>query len=594
MRATILGSGLSWVTAWLFLCSSPCVVVADEVIDSPMYNDPALPFPRIETVLVDAKELWLKAFARPEAEMRCRAAEAIARAHREGVKGLEVTVPPLRAALDQPGQHPTVRLAVARALVTLDAKEAAPTLFRLSQAGDHDLREIADPALARWDYRPAREAWLSRLHDSSTSERGMVLAIRALGQVREGQAAEKLTEFVLTNRLAASIRLEAAYALGSIRTEGLEKVAGLLIQDATPRAIPARLAAATLLFRHRGEGAVRLLQRLGRDPEPAVAARAVSRLLELDSKHAVPALDLLIASPDATLRGFAVEILFREANESRVRQLADRLDDADPEVRVSARRRLHELAKGKGYREWVIAEASRLLTANSWRGQEQAAVLLVQLDNKPSAGRLVELLKSDRSEVFLVAAWGLRTLDVAETLSAVTDYVREQQRRLRAGALRPGLTYNDYDRQLSQLNQFLGRRKYRPADAVLREFLPKMLGGACPESRAAAVWALGWIHEGNPEPALVSAVEKRLNDAPPNKPPDTLRVRRMAAITLARMNAKGALPSLRRFYADRKASLDQVNNACGWAIERLTGEAMPPPTPIRRRVTGNWFLIRLD
>jgi hypothetical protein len=85
-------------------------------------------------------------------------------------------------------------------------------------------------------------------------------------------------------------------------------------------------------------------------------------------------------------------------------------------------------------------------------------------------------------------------------------------------------------------------------------------------------------------------MEARLKDVLPMKPPDDGRVRRMAAIALARMNAKGAVPSLRLFFQNRKPSFDPVNNACGWAIERLTGEVMPPPTPIVWRVRGDWFL----
>jgi HEAT repeat protein len=590
MIAKLTGRVLSWLAAGLLVGWCPCLLVADEIIDSPMYKSPVLPTPRVETYIKDAKELWLKALARPEAELRCQAADAIARAHRGGLKGLDVAVPPLRAALDQSGQHPTVLLAVARALIALESRNAAPSLFRVSEAGDSDLREVVEPALARWDYRPARAAWLSRLGEPSTAQRGLVLAIRALGQVREGQAAEKLSELVRSDRQPATIRLEAARALGSLRTEGLEKVAEGLARDSSPRGIPARLAAATLLHQHRSAEAVQILQGLGRDPEPTVAARAAARLIEIDPKQAAPALEHLLASPDARLRTLAVEILFREPDERRLRQLADRIDDVDPEVRGKARRSLKELATKKGFRDTVIGDAVRLLAAPSWRGQEQAAVLLAQLDHKPAAGRLFELLKSDRPEVLLTAAWGLRVLEVPETLPDVTRYVEGQQRRLRATALNLGPAYEFVDQQVSQLNQLLGRRKYGPAEAVLRQFIPKMPGLAYPEARAAAIWGLGLIHEGKPEPALVSALEERLKDAPPMKPPESRQVRRMAAISIGRMNAKGAVPSLRLFFTDRKPSLYPLNNACGWAIERLTGELMPAPTTIRLPAGGAWFL----
>src|SRR5262245_12120148 len=119
---------------------SPCRLVtarAGDLIDSPMYTTPPLPGPRVILVFPEeARQMWLKALERPEAEMRCRAAEAIAQAKRRGFKGLESTAGPLRAALDKPDQHPTARLAVAQALIALEAKESAPNLFRQAQAGD--------------------------------------------------------------------------------------------------------------------------------------------------------------------------------------------------------------------------------------------------------------------------------------------------------------------------------------------------------------------------------------------------------------------------------------------------------------------------
>src|SRR5262249_25892909 len=157
-------------------------------------------------------------------------------------------------------------------------------------------------------------------------------------------------------------------------------------------------------------------------------------------------------------------------------------------------------------KEWqatVIAEGTRLLGMQGWRGLEQSALLLAQLDHKPAARRLVELLTADRPEVFITAAWGLRKLAVAETLPDALRHV-EATRKLSE--------VSRFDHQISQLNQFLGQQKYAPADALLRQFIPHRMGPQIDESRAAAVWALGLIHEGKTDPALVRDLEARLND----------------------------------------------------------------------------------
>src|SRR5262249_34382604 len=150
----------------------------DELIDSPMYKVPDTPAPRTVAIFPkEAKQLWLKAFeqSEAEAETRCRVADAVVRARQRRVEGLEMFIAPFRAAVDQPDQHPTVRLAVARALVALEARDAAPSLLRIARADGAEMRNLIEPALARWDYRPAREMWLQRLGDPETPSWSLVL-----------------------------------------------------------------------------------------------------------------------------------------------------------------------------------------------------------------------------------------------------------------------------------------------------------------------------------------------------------------------------------------------------------------------------------
>lgn len=596
MRSLIVWLSLCLVAA-LSPCLSDCRADFDELIDSPMYQAPDLPAARVEYVLPEkTKALWMKALRRPEEDLNCKAAEAIAEAHRQGVKGLETTVAPLLEVLDRPEQRPYVRLAAARTLVALDAREAAPSFLECARAGDGDLRAAVEPALARWDYRPARAVWLSRLSDPATPPESFLLAVRGLGAVREGEAAAGLLEKVLSDKAPASLRLEAAHALGSMRGDGLEKDAEGLAGDASPRGLVGRLAAAALLHTHRSDGAIRLLRRLAEDPEPAAAAVALRRLVEIDPEWVAAAADRLLASPDAKVRGLAVAALALRPTGERILLLGERLDDANPEVRGSARRSLEQLAAKKEFHDLVIAAATRMLSTQRWRGLEQAVLLLTRLDHKAAAARLVELLAFDRPEVYVTAAWGLRRLAVPETLPGVVKYVTTQQARVRAGASGANakeIPVGLLDHQFSQLNQFLGRQKYEPADALLRQFIPRMekpmQSAVCPESRAAAIWALGLIHEGTPDAPLTGALIARLNDAA-SIPPEDARVRCMCAVSLGRMKANDALASLRAGYSEGQSSLDPLNNACGWAVARLTGEAVPSPKTIQR-VRRDWFLV---
>src|SRR5205085_2613320 len=107
---------------------------------------------------------------------------------------------------------------------------------------------------------------------------------------------------------------------------------------------------------------------------------------------------------------------------------------------------------------------------------------LGQLRHKPAAGRLVELLKADRPEAFVAAAWALRQLAVSDTLPAVLEYVRIEHEELAGNSQKPpfparkGVPREAIESQLSQLGQFLGKSRYGPADRILREVFPRYSG----------------------------------------------------------------------------------------------------------------------
>jgi HEAT repeat protein len=573
-------------------------------IDSVMDRNPPVPMAKaVKIYAAELPALWIEALSHRDVETRVAAAQTIAAAHREGMPGLEAAIAPLIRALDQPGQHSTVRLAIAHALVALDAKQAADSLIKLLEPDDPELREIVEPALARWDYRPARAIWLERLSQGPPYRRRHILGIQSLGTVREEKAAAKLRELVLSSSVSMHVRLEAARALAEISTSGLEKDAAVLAVDGSVSAAPVRLLAASLLRHHQGAEAIRLLQALARDAEPTVAAASLARLIEIDTKLVVPILDSTLASQDANVRTFGVQVLLRQPSDEHIRQLGDRLADPHPGVRDQARKALRELAGREELKGFVVRDGTRMLAGADWRGQEQSALLLAEIGHQPATKRLLELLRAERPEVFVSAAWALRRLAVADTVPDVFEFVRGEHRKLLASgpsAGRPGVSADAVDRQLTQLVQFIGQAKYQPAEAKLREMLVRFSPGGPPgsfppspvgpETRAAVAWSLGMIHEGKPQADVARLLEARLADVPPIPGPENSRVRTMAAVALGSMKAKDALPTLHRFHSE-KPSLDPVSNACGWALSQITGEAVLPGVVEQPQI--NWFLTHI-
>ncbi|HSQ55092.1 MAG TPA: HEAT repeat domain-containing protein [Gemmata sp.] len=572
-----------------------------EDLDSVMYRDPAIPVARVVKAFPPGlADLWLPVLERPERDMRCRAALAIAQAHEGGLPGMAAAVPRLLHMLDRTDDHPAVLAAAARALVVLDARDAAPHFLTLAKSGDSDIRDIVEPALARWDYKPARDLWLSRLAMASPYRHDLLEAIRHLGTVREERAAPRLRELALSSDAAAPVRLAAARALAEIRTSGLESDAVKLSGDTSPAGMTPRLVAANLLRRHKGDEAIRVLQTLARSPEPAVALAALTRMTELGTVHVLPVMAEVMRNQGAEVRMHGVAAMIDHPSDDHVRSLARIFSDPHPDVRIQSRKGLHKLASER--RALIIELAVKALNASEWRAQEQAAILLGQLDHKPAAERMVKLLDTNRSEVAIAVGWGLRQLAVAETLPPVLDHIKRRHAALlRVGhtaGLR-GVTPDALDKQLSQLAQFIGQARYRPADPALQALVPRILKGGMPpvftpvgpETRAAAIWALGHINEGNPEPKMVASIESRLTgDGLMGR--DDARVRSMAAIALARFQAKTALKALREYADGTAPTVDITTNACRVALGLMTNEPVPPPGEVKSWQQG-WFLVPL-
>ncbi|MCS7045725.1 MAG: HEAT repeat domain-containing protein [Gemmataceae bacterium] len=573
----------------------------DAAIESTMYKSPDLPTPvQVKVFPEGAKELWLKALDRPEADLRVQVAAAVARAHRQGIKGFDQFVAPLTVELERPDQHPAARLAIAEALIALDARQSAPSLFEQAQRHGGDLAELVEPALAKWDFAPMRAIWRERVQRAAAAPkprdlrttRELVLAIQGLATVGEARAADDLRTLVLAATAPGPVRLEAARALGKLRTEGLEKDVADLIADATPRGLVSRLAAVELLQRHQGGETIALLQRLAGDAEGAVAVRAVQRLAALDPTLVLLRTERYFTHAEPGVRLAVVAAIGQRPSAALMIPLAARLDDPHPDVRLAARRTLHDLAANKGLGSAVIDATFTVLGGADWRGLEQAVILLTQLDHKPAASRFVPLLRHSRPEVFVTAAWGLRRLALPETLPGALTYAAGRLSNLppkKAQPARGQATLVLIDHQLSQLNQFFGQQNYKPAEPLLRRLVPRQDDPTLPETRAAAIWALGLLHAGKADADLTGQLLERLNDVG-SIPPEDERVRLMCAITLGRMKATEAVPSLKAYYNGSEYTTSPINNGCGWALEQITGAKVGPPRTITS-IQLDWFLV---
>ena len=587
---------------------------AEVRVESAMDRDPPREFPPTERLFsAKLKALWIAALRQPDTDLQLQAAMAITRAHQLGMSGLQEAAGPLMETIDQAQQHPLVRLACAGALVELDARQSAPLLFNHWQRAEIDLASVVEPALASWKYEPIRQIWRDRLRVSQTRGRSLQLAMEGLAEMSDRASVTQLTELLYTTS-TPPVRLRAAQALADLQRTGLEATAGHLMAQSTAPARLGRLLAVTLLKHHRGAATRSLLIDLAAEGgDPGVVLLALERLFELDSATAVEIAQRTIGARDARLRMLSVRILAARVDPVTVRLLAPVLSDRHPRVRNEVRRTLIRLARDNKTVDAVVRErALDVLTIDRWRGQEQAIVLLVALDHRRAAGRLVQLLDAQRPEVFRAAAWGLRELKATGALPAMLG---KADRAVTAGLVSD--MGRDVDIQVSYLMEAFGLLGYRAAEPLLRKCLPKKFSMGS-ETRAAAIWSLGHLYAGQAPSELSAMLVDRLNDAGSNatqglsseetaasRPPiadlsgpgmesnyaEVERVRCMCAISLARMQATEMIPDIRKHYPGTTGSA--LGHACGWALHQLTGEPLTRPATVPQAI-ANWFLEPLD
>jgi HEAT repeat protein len=551
-----------------------------------MYRDPVLPKPSMIVAFPkELKPLWLKALQRPESDIVQVAADTIAMAHQRGMPGLEDTAPLLVELIQRPNQPPGVIRAATHALIELEATQAQDILWQLAQNEELDLARLIEPALARWNYEPAGQVWLARLRDPLTRLSRLRLAIDALATSRNRAAEDDLVRLAMQRETPATIRLAAARAAIAVGGTNLVRQAEALRLRGGHDPL-ADVLAATLLRNDSDPGAIGILRELTASPDTGVAVIAAEALFEMDPAHLVDLSETMLQHHNVSIRRLAARALVTAPSEPHIRQLAALLDDPNPSLRTWIAKQFVELGRQQPWNDPVIAESASALGSDSWRGIEQAIVVLSRLNHQPVAAQLVSLLDHERPEVYVAAAWGLRELRVPETLEPMLAKAQSRYEEFQAGKEASPVPQGDHVLQVAQLFQAFGVMKFRGAEPLLREFVPKRqeLGN---DSRAAACWALGYLYEGEAPDELVGMLSSRMKDRDPENP-ELLEVRTMCAIALGRTNSPSAAEPLRQVGRMRGPD-DPLGQACGWGLEQLTGEPCPKP---HRRVHNmtSWFL----
>ena len=554
------------------------------------------------------RPLWLEALNGDEDGLQMQAAHAIARAHAGGMLDWSDAAPRLLELLDDADTHEFVQLACASALVALDAQDTAPRLFAHAQSVGYDMALLVEPALARWKYEPAREAWRSRIAEGERSAVLMNLAIDGIVHTSDHSQARPLADLSLDASAPVGVRLAAARAASQLEADGLLDSARQLLAKSDQPTFIQRLLAATLLSRLSGEEVQQLLLTLAADPEPSVQTVALVRLRDLDPFLILPLLDKTITSPDANVRMLIVECLDMHETVVAVEKAAPLLDDPHPDVRAFVRDSLVRLAGIPELDETVRAATMKVFLTDRPKGLLQATIVLGALDHEDAVDRMMELLDFSDLEVRVAAAWALKMLAVPSTAEPLLERVKREIDAYdepipvsREPPVNLQEVYAMY-KQVEHILEGFGLMAYQPAKSTLMFFAPKppLMGAPSPEFyylnlewrkdlRSASLWSLAQLYMAEPDEQSIAMLVERMADVNPAHP-EIVDVRVMCAVSLGLIDAQDEIQQLKSVYESESPGT-KVRLAARWTLQKLTGEALPDDGPIfHEYFETDWFL----
>jgi hypothetical protein len=433
---------------------------------------------------------------------------------------------------DKTSNHPSTRL-FSQALITAIGKLGDPTradlLWGIAQKHP-DLALQVEEILIGWKSPLPLESWRARIASLTADWQAISLAIQGVEALKDAESISVLSELLSKPNLPLPIKIVGARVLGSVKSSGLEPMAHSFFAS---RFVSKDLIAALLLAEHNSPEALALQQDLIKSDQPVAVSLAYATISKFHRQEADLLASALSSHKEFTVREQAVENLDKNPVEVNLRQLGNVLNDSNIGLRDKARESLFKHAGAPELRPIVDSILEERIAGSNDFAIEQALILAVQLDRKDMCSRLLTLLNHENEVIRIRAAWGLQEIATAEdVIVRVLEVVTRLTEQLKEGK---GVSSSER-LQLTYLLHVFGSNNYRPAEALLREYVPELAQKMTPHARASAIWSLGKILQGSKDVALSGQLQERFFD---QGPPDAEleNVRYACAISMGRLGA---------------------------------------------------------
>ncbi len=515
-------------------------------------------------------------------ELYVQAARSLERVSRERLASTERFADVLRKRLKDSDDR-DVRRTCAMALAAAESKQDAELLASLCQPGDEVLCLVLEEALSEWKSELLLDVWQKRIQDpTSCSQTLLALACQGVASLNATQVVPELQKLIASDRQRFSIRKAAAQSLARLSQDAAYASAEALA-DGT---VNERIVAATLLDLATSDGALSLAEKLCDDEEDAVASIAWNSLVRQDPDRLLSRLTLGQTHQDPNVRSAVVRTILVRPTVERCDLLSEILGDFHLGVRNESRRVLQTLAeKDEQLRARICTNAGGVLgnAGAVWQQVEQSLLLLGHLRHDAYQADCLPLLKHERPEVLVTAAWLLHVMPQDSLGESATSVALANWKSMKDEGLANPL-FRSYDEQLVFLLHVAGFTHRNEMKEMCEEQFDKA-SVLDPDGRAVAMWALGMLNEGSKDDALAKRFVERVFDDNPFFP-EFPNVKNGSALALGLVGSTNSIPDLRRAHTTYGVG-SVLGNFVSTAL-RMLGEEPPPYPKLRPTPIQNW------
>jgi hypothetical protein len=228
---------------------------------------------------------------------------------------------------------------------------------------------------------------------------------------------------------------------------------------------------------------------------------------------------------------------------------------------MAARDALLGHAEESMWAEAIQGKVTAALQSQKWWEVEQAAIMVASLKMTSAESQLFSLLKHERSEVYIAAAWALRVVaESPEVLRKILDYAKEKTDYIFQSSILMDPEYH----HVAHLFELIAIKKLPGGKEMLQRFVKKNTKIGL-TTRLSALWGVGQYLENNPESDMSSAYAVIIADKfGPGAELDVVRYAAMVGMGyFADPTTKNAIMAL------QEGNGTPIRLAQDWALSRI-------------------------